>query len=276
MNNKETNKNSSGLPVLIIAGVLLAAVVGGWWFYTTSKSNPNNSKVNTPSNINKPTNQPAPTPQSITSNLPGAQPPHFKGAQNAPIVIEEFFDFQCPTCASVHPILHEINATYGSRVKVITRHFPLTQIHQNAYDAAVASEAAGLQGKFWDMQNLMFQNQQRWATAPNARALFESYAGTLGLDTEKFKEDMSGMAAKQRVDADIQRGRSMGISGTPTFYINGKPVSPDMMTSAGFKQLVEIEIRSAPVGQNQTAPAATAKPADNTAANASNSKPANK
>src|SRR5687767_1642795 len=116
----------------------------------------------------------------------------------------------------------------------------------------------------------------REATAPNAGSLYVSDAGTLGLDTEKFKEDISGMAAKQRVDADIQRGRSLGISGTPTIYVNGKPVSPDMMTSTGFKQLVELEIRSAPVGQNQTAPAATAKPADNTAANASNSKPANK
>lgn len=282
MNNKNTNTNSgSGLPVLIIAGVLLIAVIGGWWFYTTSKSNPTNSASNRTANTNRPpTNQQAANQQQqqqqITSNQPGAQPPHFKGAQNAPIVVEEFFDYQCPTCAAVHPMLNEINAAYGSRVKIISRNFPLTQIHQNAYDAAVAAEAAGLQGKYWDMQNLIFQNQQRWATAPNARALFESYAGILSLDVEKFKEDISGMAAKQRVDADIQRGRSMGLNSTPTIFINGKPVSPDMMTRDGFKQLVEVEIRSAPVGQNQTAPPPTTKPADNAAANTGNAKPANK
>ena len=278
MNNKNTNKNNGGgLPVLIIIGVLLVAVIGGWWFYTNSKADPTVTSNNRPANVNKPPgNQPPPTPKPITSNEPGAQPPHFKGAQNAPVVIEEFSDFQCPTCAAVYPAINEISSTYGSRVKVIVRNFPLTQIHQNAYDAAVAAEAAGLQGKFWDMQNLIFQNQQRWSTAPNARALFESYAGILDLDVEKFKDDMSGMAAKQRVDADIQRGRALGISGTPTIFVNGKTVPPEMMTAVGFKQIIESEIKLASSGQTQTAPAPPAKPADNTTANAGNSKPVNK
>lgn len=279
MSNKNTKEtNGGGFPVLIIIGVLLIAVIGGWWFYTTSKSNTTTNTANRTTNTNRPpgnqqqaANQ---QPKPITSNEPGAQPPHFKGGQNAPVVVEEFYDFQCPTCASVHPLLTSLTATYGNRVKVISRHFPLTQIHKNAYDAAVAAEAAGLQGKFWDMQNLIFQNQQRWATAPNARALFESYAGILGLDIEKFKDDMSGMAAKQRVDADIARGRSLAISGTPTIYVNGKMVSPDMMTSDGFRQLVETEIRAAQ--QTQTAPAAPAKPAGNTAANQSSANAANR
>ena len=276
MNNKKNNNsNNSGLPTLIIVGVLLVAVIGGWWLYTSSKSNPV-TPSNRPANTNRPTpNQQAQsTPQ--TSKDPGAQPAHFKGAQNASVVIEEFYDFQCPTCASVHPLLYEMNATYGSRIKLVVRNFPLSQIHPNAYDAAVASEAAGLQGKFWEMQNLIFQNQQRWSAAPNARLLFESYAGTLGLDVEKFKDDMSGMAAKQRVDADMQRGRSMGVNSTPTILVNGKPVPPEMMTGDGFKQIIESELKLAASGQTQTAPAATAKPGENTAVNAANSKPGNK
>ena len=277
MNNKNTNKNNgSGLPVLIIIGVLLVAVIGGWWFYTNSKSNSTTSTSNNRSaNINRPpANQPQSTQKPIESKEPGAQPAHFKGAQNAPVVIEEFFDFQCPTCAAVHPALNEAYATYGSRIKLISRHFPLSQIHPNAYDAAVASEAAGLQNKFWEMQNLIFQNQQRWSAAPNARALFESYAGNLGLDVEKYKADLSGMAAKQRVDADIQRGRSMALDSTPTIFVNGKKVPPDMMTGIGFKQIIESELRAAGGGQTQTAPPANS--AQNTAANAGNSKPANK
>jgi protein-disulfide isomerase len=278
MNNKKSNNsNNSGLPALIIAGVLLVAVVGGWWLYSSSKSSPNTANNKLPVNKTPPVNQPVqPTPMVNTKDL-GAQPAHFKGAQNASVVIEEFYDFQCPTCASVHPLLYEMNATYGSRIKLIVRNFPLSQIHPNAYDAAVASEAAGLQGKFWEMQNLIFQNQQRWSAAPNARLLFESYAGTLGLDVEKFKDDMSGMAAKQRVDADLQRGRSMGVNSTPTILVNGKPVPPEMMTGDGFKQIIESEIaRASSGGQTQTAPAATAKPAENTAVNAANSKPGNK
>ncbi len=276
MNNKKSkNSNNSGLPTLIIVGVLLVAVIGGYMLYTSSKSNPNIANNKPPGNKTPPVNQPPATP--ITSNDPGAQPAHFKGAQNAPVVIEEFFDFQCPTCATVHPLLYEVNSTYGSRIKLIVRNFPLSQLHPNAYDAAVAAEAAGLQGKFWEMQNLIFQNQQRWSAAPNARILFESYAGTLGLDTEKFKEDMSGLAAKQRVDADMQRGRSLRVDSTPTILVNGKAVPPDMMTAVGFKQIIESElVKASSGGQTQTAPASTVKPPGNKAAETSNAKPENK
>jgi protein-disulfide isomerase len=276
MNNKKSNNsNNSGLPALIIAGVLLVAAVGGWWLYSSSKSNPNTANNKPPVNKTPPVNQPPATP--MISNQLGAQPAHFKGAQNASVVIEEFFDFQCPTCATVHPLLYEMNATYGSRIKLVVRNFPLSQIHPNAYDAAVASEAAGLQGKFWEMQNIIFQNQQRWSTAQNARTLFESYAGTLGLDIEKFKEDLSGLAAKGRVEADMQRGRSLGVNSTPTILVNGKPVPPEMMTAVGFKQIIESELaKLSSGGQTQTAPASTVPPAGNKAAENSNAKPENK
>ena len=272
MNNKKSNnRNNSGLPTLIIAGVLLVAVIGGWWLYSSSKTIPNKPPGNRP--LPSPSVQPTP----MISKDPGAQPAHFKGSQNAPVVIEEFSDFQCPTCGAMHPVFNDITATYGSRVKFVFRHFPLSQLHPNAYDAAVASEAAGLQGKFWEMQNLIFQNQQRWSPAPNARALFESYAGTLGLDVEKFKTDMSGLAAKGRVEADMQRGRSLNVNSTPTILINNKLVPVEMMTGVGFKEIIEGELaKAARSGQTQTAPASTAQPAGNKAAENSNAKPENK
>lgn len=275
----EKNNNNSGLPVLIIIGVLLVAVIGGWWFYTSSKTETNPIKVtNANTNINKPANQQQQQSPTMTSSVPGAQPPHFKGSQNSPVIIEEFADFQCPTCATLHGIMNEVNSMYGSRVKFIYRNFPLSQIHPNAYDAALAAEAAGMQGKFWDMQNILFQNQQRWSGAAGARTLFESYAETIGLDVEKFKEDMSGMAAKQRVDADIQRARSMNVNSTPTIIINSRPVTPDQMTLVGIKQLVDAELaRTSGGGQNQTAPpSATAKPAENKPAETNKSNAGNK
>ena len=273
MNNKKSkNNNNSGLPTLIIGGVLLVAVIGGWWLYSSSKTIPNKPPGNRP--LPSPSVQPT---QMINTKDLGAQPPHFKGSQNAPVVIEEFVDFQCGTCAAMHPVFNDISATYGSRVKIIYRNFPLTQIHPNAYDASVAAEAAGLQGKFWEMQNLLFQNQQRWSAAPNARALFESYAGTIGLDVEKFKTDILGLSAKGRVDADLQRGRSLNITSTPTIIINNKPVPVEMMTGVGFKEIIEGELaKAARGGQTQTSPASTVQPAGNKAAENSNAKPENK
>ncbi len=274
MNKKNTNETGSGLPLLIIGGVLLAAIIGGWWLYSSSKTNPV-SNTNT-ANTNRPANQkPQSTP--MLSSVSGAQPPHYKGAQNALVVIEEFADFQCPTCATLHSVMNEVNATYGSRVKFIYRHFPLSQIHPNAYDAAVASEAAGLQGKFWDMQNLLFQNQQRWSAAREARPLFESYAQTIGLDVEKFKTDMSGIAAKQRVDSDFQRGRSLNITSTPTILINSRPITPEQMNVGGIRQIIDSELaKSSGGGQTQTAPPQAAAPAENKAAQTSNSNAGNK
>lgn len=268
MNNKKNNNNNnSGLPALIIAGVLLAAVVGGWWLYSSSKTNP----VANTSNTNKPAVNQTPQSTPMKSTVSGANPPHFKGAPSAPVVIEEFADFQCPTCAVIHTAMNEVTSIYGSRIKFTFRNFPLSQIHPNAYDAAVAAEAAGLQGKFWEMQNLLFQNQQKWSTAPNARALFESYAGTLGIDLEKFKEDMSGMVAKQRVDADMQRGSSLGINSTPTILINNRPVPVEQMNVVGIRQIINAELAQMSGGGNtQTAPA------PNKAAETGNSNAGNK
>lgn len=193
------------------------------------------------------------------------------------VVIEEFADFQCPTCASVHTMMNEINAAYGSRVKFIYRHFPLTQIHPNAFNAALAAEAAGMQGKFWEMQNLLFQNQQRWSAASGVQTLFESYAETLGLDVEKFKADMAGTAVNQRVQADMQRGRSLSVNSTPTILINSRPVSVNQMSVPGIRQIVNNELANLSGGdQTQTTTATPAKPVENKPAATGNTNAQNK
>jgi protein-disulfide isomerase len=209
------------------------------------------------------------TTQTLNPNAPpGAQPPNMLGSSTASVAVEEFADFQCPTCANIHKVMKDVQAAYGSRIKFVYRHFPLTQIHKNAYDASVAAEAAGRQGKFWDMQNLIFTNQQAWSNAANARTLFEEYAQKLGLDVEQFKTDMAGMETKQRVDLDMQRGRALGVSSTPSIFINGISVPFEQMTLEGLRQVIDAELQKAQANQqSQTAPNNSSAPS-NTATNA--------
>ncbi|MGB7069603.1 MAG: thioredoxin domain-containing protein, partial [Pyrinomonadaceae bacterium] len=158
MNNEQTK--TGGLPLGIIGLVLIVAVVGGWWFYSSSKpapaaSNTVTGNANVPAAANA-----AKTPPAAPVNAPmGAQPPHLLGSPTASVTVEEFADFQCGGCAAIHPTLKEVQALYGSKIKLIFRNFPLP-MHDKSTDAAVASEAAGMQGKFWDMQNQLFTNQQ--------------------------------------------------------------------------------------------------------------------
>jgi protein-disulfide isomerase len=169
---------------------------------------------------------------------PGADPPRIKGDPKAPVVMEEFGDLQCPPCAALHPELNRIESEYGARVQLVFRHFPLTQMHPYALEAAQAAEAAGLQGKFWEMHAWMYEHQQEWATAPSARQLFTSQAANLGLNVEKFKQDMNSADVKQRIILDYRRGVSLGVQGTPTLFINGRMVTTEQMTPDGLRAVI--------------------------------------
>jgi protein-disulfide isomerase len=169
---------------------------------------------------------------------PGADPPRAKGNPNAPVVIEEFGDLQCPPCGALHPELNKIESEYGERVRVIFRHFPLTQMHPYALEAAQAAEAAGMQGKFWEMHDWMYEHQQEWATAPNVRQIFLQQAQNLGMNVDKFRQDIGSADVKQRIILDYRRGMSLGVLGTPTLFINGQQVKADNMTSDGLRALI--------------------------------------
>ena len=245
----QNQKNNSNLPLVIIGLVLVAAVVGGWWLYSSSKAKPA-TKANTNS-ANRNPEDALRAAQALYQSAPaGAQPANMLGAQTAAVTVEEFADFQCPTCAVVHTKMKEINSLYSGRIKFIYRNFPL-QMHKNAYDAATAAEAAGLQGKFWAMQDQLFTNQQAWSNSNEARKLFEEYAGKIGLDTAKFQTDMMGLQTKKRVDDDLARGRALGISGTPTVYINGNKLAFEQMEVNQMRQIIDAELSRA---GNQTQP----------------------
>lgn len=241
---KETKNN---LPFLIIGVVAVVAIIIGIWFIAFREPD-RKSGANTSGKTAAPSTASA----ALAKAPAGAVPPNVRGAATAVVTLEEFADYQCPTCATMHPVMNEITSYYGSKIKFIYRSFPLTQIHDKAYDAAVAAEAAGLQGKFWDMQNQLFQNQKSWSTSPEYKKLFEDYAKLIGVDVERFKNDIAGLAAKSRVDADLTRARGAQIMSTPTLFINGNIVPFEQMNAQSLKQLIDAELQKfqAPPAEN--------------------------
>jgi Na+:H+ antiporter, NhaA family len=232
---REEPKKKSGVPLIIIGAVLVAVVIGAIYF---TRSGNKATAGNTAR-----TNSPAPNKPSMTipPNAPaGANPPNYAGAPNAQVVVEEFADYQCSSCAVAHPVLNEIKAMYGSRIKFVFRNYPLTQIHDKAYDAAVIAEAAGLQGKFWDMQNQLFINQKTWMASQNYKQLWNEYAQKIGLDMTKLANDVAGLAAKSRVDADLARAKAIGITGTPTIFVNGQATAALVKTET-LKAAIDAE-----------------------------------
>lgn len=248
--SNENKPNHSNLPFAIIGLVLFAALVGGWYLYQNSKAAP--VKTALPGNTNKKKDDTSAL-QAYRDAPPGAQPANILGSPTATVTVEEFADFQCPTCAAVHPKMKEINALYGSRIKYIYRNFPLP-MHQHGYEAAVAAEAAGMQGKYWEMQNQLFPNQQAWANAADARKIFSEYAQKLGLDVNKFETDMLGLPAKSRVDLDLERGRALNVNSTPTIYINGKQIPFEQFDVAPMRQVIDAELQKAQSGAPQPNP----------------------
>ena len=235
-------KKSSGIPLLIIVGVLVLAVVGAYFFYNSSKPKTANS-ITPVNNSNT-----AKTPQTATNAPLGAQPPNMIGSPTATVTVEEFADFQCGACASVHPTMKELQSIYGSRIRFIFRNYPLMiPAHDKSYDAAVAAEAAGMQdrNKFWAMQDQLFTNQQTWTTNPNYREIWADYAQKIGLDVERFKNDMAGRVAKTRVDQDLARGRGLSVNSTPTVLVNGKGIPLDLIKIDNLRQMIDSEIQNA-------------------------------
>ncbi len=148
----------------------------------------------------------------------------FEGGKNASVTIVEYSDFQCPACAAYYPVMKELNAAFGDQIKIVYRNYPLTQIHANAQLAAQAAEAAGIQGKFFDMHDLLFAGQSTWSTLPNPADTFTSYATSLGLNIDQFNADLTSSAVRTAVADDVRSGMSANVTGTPTFFLNGERI----------------------------------------------------
>ncbi|MEK7130337.1 MAG: thioredoxin domain-containing protein, partial [Patescibacteria group bacterium] len=165
--------------------------------------------------------------KSSSTNISGTPAPitdsdWVKGNKEAKVTIIEYSDFQCPACASAHPMMKKAVQEFGDKIRFAYRHFPLVQIHQNAELAALASEAAGLQGKFWEMHDMLFEKQSNWGTSKDAKKLFAQYAGELGLDRAKFESDLTSDAVKQKIQASLSEATRIKLGGTPSIFINDK------------------------------------------------------
>lgn len=138
------------------------------------------------------------------------------------VTVLEFSDFQCPFCKQSYPIIEKLRQRYGDEIMIKYKHFPLP-MHEYAMDSAIASECARLQGKFWEYHNVLFENQNSLSTAS-----LKKYAQKLNLDTEKFDSCLDNKETIAKVQKDFNEGNKLGVSGTPTFFINDKKIEGGM------------------------------------------------
>lgn len=154
------------------------------------------------------------------------------GNKDAKVVIYEYADFQCPGCGGAYPNLSTIKETYKDSVAFVYRHFPLTTIHPHAFAAAATAESAGLQGKFWEMHDLLFDTQDAWSSqsAEQRQKTFEGYARQIGLDMEQFSTDLSSDKVAAKIEFDRALGRKLGVDSTPTIFVNKERVNDDIVS----------------------------------------------
>jgi protein-disulfide isomerase len=185
--------------------------------------------------------QSPPSPPKPAFGKPGAEPPHIRGPANAPVELEEFGDFECLPCFMLWPAMKNIEKDYAKSLSVIFRQHPLAQ-HHHALEAARASEAAGLQGRFWEMHDLLYLRRSDWVRADDVRAFFNTCASDLGLDLERFTKDMDGDEVAKRLAADDDRGASLGIDRTPVVFINGKKLEFSPQPEDGLRAEIEATL----------------------------------
>lgn len=207
------------LPFVIIAAVFAGAVGGGVLLYRAHSK-----------------------PAVVLKGEPGAEPPNARGSVSAPVIFEEFGDLQCPPCATLNPIVDQLEKQYGGKLRVIFRQFPLV-VHKNAPAAARATEAAGLQGRFWEMHHLLYETQAAWKDSPNPQSIFEADAAKLGLDVARFKADAQGDKVSARLAADKKRASSLGVDSTPTVFINNQRLKIMGINLDAFRAPIEAALR---------------------------------
>lgn len=218
------------LPFVLIGVVLVAVLIVMWKYLRPAQDSRTNTNTATPS----------------PGTLPlGAEPPHIRGNANARVTLEEFADFQCGSCGAYHPELKKIESEYGDRLRVIFRERPLVPTHEHALVAAQAAEAAGLQGRFWEMHDKLFENQKLWSEAKDVVPIFVDYARQIGLDSDRFMRDLSGEVVAQRIFQDGKRSHALGVTATPTFFINGKEAKGDSWKPGGLREMINQALAGA-------------------------------
>lgn len=155
---------------------------------------------------------------------------HVFGKADSKVMLTEYGDFQCPGCGSVYPTLKLLSEKYKDQMAFVFRNFPLTTIHPNARAAAAAAEAAGLQGKYWEVHNKLYETQTDWSNLSGKERsdFFTNIASSFGLNVDTFKADLAGTNVNQKISFDQALGKKLNVNSTPSLYLNGKPIAQDV------------------------------------------------
>jgi protein-disulfide isomerase len=180
----------------------------------------------------------------------GTATSHTEGSTSSGVTLVEYGDYECPICGDFFTTVKQVAALYNSQIIFQFRNLPLTSIHQNAFASARAAEAAGLEGKFWQMHDLLYENQNAWAGSSNPQTFFDSYAAQLGLSTTTFDQDYSSPQVNNAINADVTAFNKTGDEmATPTFYLDGTKLdNTKLIDTSGrpsvsaFQKLIDAEI----------------------------------
>lgn len=211
-----------------IALAVIIAILGGIVFVTNHNNRQGKASVTSSS---QPTN-------------------HVEGSTSTGVTLVEYGDYQCPVCDNFYVATKQVAAQYSTKIIFQFRNLPLTSIHQNAFAAARAAEAAGLQNKFWEMHDLLYTNQSAWSASSNAQSFFSAYATQLGLDVNRFKQDYASERVNNLINADLAAFQNTHDDmATPTYYLDGKKLNnTDLIDASGqpsvsaFAKLIDAEI----------------------------------
>lgn len=220
----------------MIFTIIVVAIVGGMIYISTQNrlnvSDINNDQLNTIVGA-----------ESRNGNIAD----HEIGSKSPKVTIIEYADYQCPGCSAAAPKAKALAEKYKDHVRLIFRNFPIASSHPNARAAAAVAEAAGLQGKFWEMNELLYVNQDAWKNANITERdnIFKSYAEQLKLNIDQYKTDVASNRVKNKIDFDMALGRKHGVAATPTFYVNGK--NTEMDSSGSIESSVKEALKKAGV-----------------------------
>ena len=179
---------------------------------------------------------------------------HVMGSGSTGVTLVEYGDYQCPYCQIYSSTVKKVVDTYKDQITFQFVNFPLPNLHQNAFAASRAAEAAGKQGKFWEMHDLLYQSADPngasgWVVSTTPSEMFNAFATQLGLDLTKFKTDYASNAVNNIINADMTKGNKLGVEGTPSFFVDGKKVEIGN-TEADFKKVLDAAIKSKKAGGN--------------------------
>lgn len=196
--------------------IVILAVFGGIFAFSGNKSDSSTKNTN-----------------ALTS--------HVEGKGSTGVTLVEYGDYQCPFCGQYYPIVKQVQTEFADKIFFQFRNFPLTSVHPNAFAGARAAEAAAMQNKFWEMHDLLYENQSVWSSTTDPTTMFKSYAQQLGLNAAQFQTDYASSKVNDLINADMAEGNRLGITGTPTFFIDGKKIEVSGSV-ANFEKLINAEI----------------------------------